>query len=80
MRGSNCGRYGWHGLGLKILLHIARGLAYLHNRRVRALPHNLACKQSPQRGKKALCPSLSMQSRLAAPLLCPASSLQGMVG
>ena len=30
-----CGRLGWYGIGLKILLDVARGLAFLHSRRVR---------------------------------------------
>lgn len=33
--GGGRGRLGWYGSGLKILLDVARGLAFLHNRRVR---------------------------------------------
>jgi len=50
--GGACGRLGWYGSGLRILLDVARGLAFLHNRRVRPVAARRA-----RAGTEIACPS-----------------------
>ena len=73
--GSKCGRYGWHGLGLEVLLQIARGLAYLHYRRVRAFMRNHASRE----GKNIFCATNNVKARCPFAVKCEPLAMHGLL-